>query len=155
MKVVAKFSRLINTLLMKYRRLISSIMLLLAVWLPLDNALAGAVVQGCPMMSHAFERGLHTTFMPSDAQSTNHGSTDSPHCPMMMHTASNDAPSSGHDQCGNGCTHCGLCLLLGGVALQLNAPAIPVTPVLPHKIISSLPATHTSVSAPLFRPPIA
>lgn len=155
MRVVAKFSRLINTLFMKYRRLISSIMLLLAVWLPLDNALAGAVVQGCPMMSHAFERGLHTTFMPNADQSTSDGATDAPHCPMMHMATDNTSSSSGHDQCSNGCTHCGLCLLLGGVALQLNAPAIPVTPVLPHKIISSLPATHTSVSAPLFRPPIA
>jgi hypothetical protein len=154
MKVVAKFSRLINTLFMKYRRLISAIMLLLAVWLPLDNALAGAVVQGCPMMSHAFERGLHTTFMPNADQSTSDGATDSPHCPMM-HMATDNTSSSGHDQCSNGCTHCGLCLLLGGVALQLNAPVIPVTPVLSQKIISSLPAAHTSVIAPLFRPPIA
>lgn len=139
---------------MKYRRLISSIMLLLAVWLPLDNALAGAVVQGCPMMSHAFERGLHTTFMPNDAQSTSDGATDSPHCPMM-HMATDNTSSSVHDQCSDGCTHCGLCSLLGGVALQLNSLNVTVTPVLPQKILSSLPAAHTSVIAPLFRPPIA
>lgn len=138
---------------MKFHRLISAFMLLLAVWLPLDNALAGAVVQGCPMMSHAFERGLRTTFM-SDASAVEHGAHAAHHCPNMMSSTSGSTSSPVLYHCVNGCEHCSLCLLLGSVALPINAPSIPVTPALPEKIHSLHTASRVAVAVPLFRPPI-
>lgn len=128
-------------------------MLLLAVWLPLDNALAGAVVQGCPMMSHAFERGFENTFKPEvqKAEKDLHAA----HCCASMSGASSGAPSEPVlYHCVNGCEHCSLCLLLGGVALPPNPFNASVQPALPQKIQSPLPASNPSVVATLFRPPI-
>jgi hypothetical protein len=139
---------------MKFRRLISAFMLLLAVWLPLDNALAGAVVQGCPMMSHAFERGLQNTLVP-DGHTVGYDPHGADHCPNVAQSLSGDTSSPVLYHCVNGCEHCSLCLLLGSVALPVSAPHIPVTPVLPEKIGSFFPVARVAVAAPLFRPPIA
>ena len=139
---------------MKFRRMISAFMLLLAVWLPLDNALAGAVVQGCPMMSHAFERGLHNTLMPN-SYTVGHGLHGAHHCPNVARSTSGDISSPALYHCVNGCEHCSLCLLLGSVALPISAPHVPVTPVLPEKIGSFFPVARVAVTVPLFRPPIA
>ena len=134
---------------MNYRRAVSTLMLLLAVWFPLDNALAAAVVEGCPMMSHAFERGLSSTFHP--AHSPQGGAA---HCAQVTSAApsSSSAPVLYH--CVNGCEHCSLCLLFGTVALQLSAVNVPVSHAPSQNILSSSSTPVASVAAPLFRPPI-
>ncbi len=154
---VAKLFALLNTRAMKFHRLISAFMLLLAVWFPLDNALAGAVVQGCPMMSHAFERGLHNTFSPNGVSLASGRHGVHVNCQHTARAAQADQGMSSPVlyHCVNGCEHCGLCLLLGSVALPICAPHVPVTPVLPEKIGSFFPVARVAVTAPLFRPPIA
>ncbi|WP_156521290.1 hypothetical protein [Halothiobacillus diazotrophicus] len=131
---------------MKMPRFLHYVFLLLAVWLPLDNALAVAVVEGCPMMSHAFAQGL---------AATEHPSTDGGHC---MHTAthgadiSQQAQSAPCEQCDNHC--CALCLLLGSVSLPSQyGIAVPAF----HGIVAfaDLHAVRPAApSTPLYRPPI-
>jgi hypothetical protein len=132
---------------MNFKRIITSIMLLFAIWLPLDNALAAAVVEGCPMMSHAFADGLQ-------AMSRTQSAPIAP-CHAMGAMA---APSAGHSSppayhCVNGCEHCSLCLLLGSVALPCSGVSSAILPVLPQKLPSPLAHIYTDVVASVFRPP--
>lgn len=131
---------------MKFRRYISAFMLLMAVWLPLDNAVASAIVEGCPMMSHAFEQGLRNTYSPNRSQQA------MPPCHYLTDRQGSTSPVSYH--CVNGCEHCSLCLLLGAVALPITVHQVPVTPTLPESISALIPAAPTGVAVPLFRPPI-
>ncbi|HQT42727.1 MAG TPA: hypothetical protein PLD79_01950 [Halothiobacillus sp.] len=136
---------------MNLKRFISSIMLLFAVWLPLDNALAAAVIEGCPMMSDAFARGWQNTWQPQPAP-------QQPHCHesglagAMVMSDDNAQPVAYH--CVNGCEHCSLCLLLGSVALPSYNTVPVVSPVLSEKLSAALAHAHQGVTAILFRPPI-
>ncbi|HQS03545.1 MAG: hypothetical protein B7Y07_05255 [Halothiobacillus sp. 24-54-40] len=134
---------------MNLKRIITSIMLMFAVWLPLDNALAAAVIEGCPMMSHAFADGLNKM---------GRAQTSPLHVPChemsMMASApmGADAPPAYH--CVNGCEHCSLCLLLGSVALPCTAVLPAVLPVLSQPLSSPSAHIYSDVAACVFRPPI-
>lgn len=131
---------------MKIPRIFHYIALLLAVWFPLDNALAGAVVEGCPMMSHAFEQGL---------SATEHMSQTGGFClPGDRVASANQSQSSSMNQCGDHC--CDLCLLFGGAALTLPIQHKAMQIVLHGN--GAFFDLHTvnlaAPSAPLYRPPI-
>ncbi len=134
---------------MNFKRIITSIMLLFAVWLPLDNALAAAVIEGCPMMSHALVDGLNKIGHPPTA-------TPPMHCHEMDSMPSmvmgDDAPPTYH--CVNGCEHCSLCLLLGSVALPCTGVPLALVPVLAQAISSPSAHIYSDVGASVFRPPI-
>lgn len=126
-------------------------MLMFAVWLPLDNALAAAVIEGCPMMSHAFADGLNKMGHP-------HRIEPSAHChemgaAMTSMPMGGDAPPVYH--CVNGCEHCSLCLLLGSVSLPSAGVMSVVIPVLPQSLSSPSAHIYSDVAAGVFRPPIA
>lgn len=117
------------------------LVLLLAVWLPLDNAVAGAVIVECPIMSHAFEDGVAATI-------------DAPHHSAIMSAmpASHSPMTTASNGC---CEHCGVCLLLGGIAL----PSVPAATAHPSFFSLDYPiASETQapigVHTPPFRPPI-
>jgi hypothetical protein len=131
---------------MKIPRFLHYVILLLAVWLPLDNALAGAVVEGCPMMSHAFEQGLAAT-----EQASADGAPCVPTAALGAGTAQHDQAAPFH-QCDNHC--CALCLLFGSVSLPSQhrfALAMPHGADAFSDLLSVRPA---ATSVPLFRPPI-
>jgi hypothetical protein len=134
---------------MNFKRIITSIMLLFAFWLPLDNALAAAVIEGCPMMSHAFVDGLNKIGHPQTAEPP-------AHCHEMSTMASlsmgGDAPPAYH--CVNGCEHCSLCLLLGSVALPFTGIMPAILPVLSQPLSSPSAHIYSDVAASVFRPPI-
>ncbi|MHB8920686.1 MAG: hypothetical protein ACYC3A_04055 [Halothiobacillus sp.] len=136
---------------MNFKRFITLIMLLFAVWLPLDNALAAAVIEGCPVMSDAFSQGWQSTWQPQRASPHAYCHESGLASAMVM---SDDNAQPVADPCVNGCVHCSLCLLLGSVALPAHNTAPVVSPVLSEKL--SAPAADVShgVTAPLFRPPI-
>ncbi|ANJ67387.1 hypothetical protein A9404_08325 [Halothiobacillus diazotrophicus] len=126
--------------MMKTPRILRLLILLLAVWLPLDNAVAGAVIADCPIMSHAFEKGVAATI-------------DAPHQPAIM--SAMPTPHAPMTTSSNGCCeHCGVCLLLGGIAL----PSVPATIVRPTLSLdySTAPETQGPVGVHTlpFRPPI-
>lgn len=134
---------------MKFKRIIAVIMLLFAVWLPLDNALAAAVIEGCPMMSHAFADGLNKIGHPQ----SNEAAMPCHEMGMMSSVpAGGEAPPAYH--CVNGCEHCSLCLLLGSVALPFTGVMPAVLPVLSQSISSPLAHIYPDVAAHVFRPPI-
>lgn len=130
--------------MMKTPRILRYLILLLAVWLPLDNAVAGAVIADCPIMSHAFEEGVAATINAVD-----HPAVMSA-MPGMMHLM----PASHSDTSNGCCDHCGVCLLLGGVAL----PSLPATTAHPTFILDY--PTVSGIQTPVgihtlpFRPPI-
>ncbi|MDA3877666.1 MAG: hypothetical protein PF483_11330 [Halothiobacillus sp.] len=132
---------------MTYPRFLHYVILLLAVWFPLDNALAGAVVEGCPMMSHAFEQGLSATARtaPNDG-----------YCLPSHQVASADhSQSTAMNQCGDHC--CDLCLLFGGAALTLPIQhKVMLIEPLGQSAFFDFHAANRAVHAPpLYRPPIA
>ena len=131
---------------MRTPRFLHYVILLLAVWLPLDNALAGAVVEGCPMMSHAFAQGL---------AATEQASADAAHC---VHTAALSAGAAQQEQsapchqCDNHC--CALCLLLGSVSLPSQHGFALTMPHGADAFSDLLSVRPAAPSAPLYRPPI-
>ncbi|WP_407276091.1 hypothetical protein [Halothiobacillus sp. DCM-1] len=137
---------------MKFRRIITSLLLWFAFWAPLQNALAAAVVQGCPMMTPAFSQGWQTLWGEVPQHSA---------CPMHDSMASVSSsvdsvlPHLMTYQCADDrCSHCSWCLLLGTPALPTVFPAVPaaLSPVA-YRIPSSILPRVAPVSA-LFRPPI-
>lgn len=125
---------------MKTPRFLHYLILLLAVWLPLDNAVAGAVIADCPMMSHAFEEGLQATLDPASA---NHNVMTA----MPQQTTLSD-------QVNGCCNHCGVCLLLGGVALSsLHTSTTFFTYSASYQAAAQTQAPVGIVTHP-FRPPI-
>lgn len=130
---------------MRTPRFLHYLILLLAVWLPLDNAVAGAVIADCPMMSHAFEKGMQVTIDPVALHPT-------------MAQAAPLNPQMHADLCGqsvNCGTQCGVCLLLGGAAL----PSLPTGMTFATGPTDFQAATQTQAPAGVhthpFRPPIA
>ena len=132
---------------MKFKRSVTFIMLLFAIWLPLDNALAAAVIEGCPMMSHAFADGLQKMRAAPPAAAV------PCHAMGAMSMQSMQPASAPAYHCVNGCEHCSLCLLLGSVALPCAGLSPVVAPVLPQKLSSPSVHIYTDVAASVFRPP--
>ncbi|HUX82534.1 MAG TPA: hypothetical protein VMV35_06820 [Halothiobacillus sp.] len=132
---------------MKTPRFLHYLILLLAVWLPLDNAVAGAVIADCPMMSHALEEGMQKTIDPVDAP---HGAMASMTGPMSLHL-----PSAQSDQSNGCCDHCGVCLLLGGVALPSPHTAMTFTAYPADYQAAAPKPAPVGVHTHPFRPPIA
>lgn len=129
---------------MKMPRFLHYVILLLAVWLPLDNALAGAVVAGCPMMSHAFAQGL---------SATEHGANGNAHCAHTGADTIQQAQSAPCHQCDDHC--CTLCLLLGSASLPSSHG---LTLTILHGITTFVDQHAVRPAAPvtpLYRPPIA
>ncbi|MHB8921283.1 MAG: hypothetical protein ACYC3N_09670 [Halothiobacillus sp.] len=131
---------------MKTPRFLRYLIVLLAFWLPLDNAVAGAVIADCPLMSHAFEQGvaaaINPTLAPPPSLGTEDGAMPMPHQSSL---------SCHHDQ---GCDHCGVCLLLGASAVPSHY--LPSTMTFYPTHYSSMvvvPAPHGVHTLP-FRPPI-
>lgn len=138
---------------MKFKRLIASLMLLFAVWMPLDNALAAAVIEGCPMMTPAFSQGWQKLWA-SPSRSVGG-------CPMHEMTAAGESAVSWfsphlmsyHCADQGGC-HCSWCLLLGSPALPATGVVAPMTiGHSRHAVSADFSAPASRVSA-LFRPPI-
>jgi len=137
---------------MKNWHIIHYLVLCLAVWAPLDNALAGSVISGCPMMSHAFEQGITKTFQPAPDRAE----APCPHHAASQANGTNLPPIAVTDvpaDCADG--HCcSICLLFGTTGLPSHAAAL--VPLHAHE--SLLPA-HDAMP-PLgqnntpFRPPI-
>lgn len=129
---------------MKTPRFLHFVILLLAVWFPLDNALAGAVVQGCPMISHAFTLGLTEIEQAGSAMHCTTAGSDM--------TQQDDQSTPCH-QCDNS-NCCALCLLLGSVSLPSQhgfTPELPPSAALFADLDTVRPVAP---SAPLYRPPI-
>lgn len=102
---------------MNKRRIIHYLVLCLAVWLPLDNAVAGAVIEGCPMMSHAFEQGLGAM----------HEAAPLPcHSAPLPDTKKTDQSVASSDHEGHSGCHCSICLLFGAVSLPSQIHALPL-----------------------------
>lgn len=131
---------------MKIPRFLHYLILLLAVWLPLDNAVAGAVIADCPMMSHAFEQGLQATVDPAAAH---HQITPALH--SMVSVMQHHSISDQSDGC---CDHCAVCLLLGTVALPGAPNAMPLS--VGYVTYQTAADTHAPVGIAThpFRPPI-
>jgi hypothetical protein len=131
---------------MKTPRFLHYLILLLAVWLPLDNAVAGAVIADCPMMSHAFEEGLQATLDPATANhnvmAAMHGMTSLPQQTTLS------------DQANGCCNHCAVCLLLGSAAISSmhTAPTFFTYPA-SYQAAAQTQAPVGIVTHP-FRPPI-
>lgn len=140
---------------MSYRGIIHSLILLLAVWSPLNNAIAGAAIIGCPMhMSHTLEQGLHR------------GMAEPAHHPAQVvanHCVDSNADCSqvgsslytqyAQSNCDNSC-HCSFCLLLGASALPGNlgsTASFPPTDGFPTVHQAPVAGQHATP----FRPPIA
>ncbi|HQS02783.1 MAG TPA: hypothetical protein PLI96_07710 [Halothiobacillus sp.] len=132
---------------MKTPRFLRYLIVLLAFWLPLDNAVAGAVITDCPLMSHAFEQGVAVAINPTLAPPSTSLSTGDGAMPMPDQSSL----SCHHDQ---GCDHCGVCLLLGASALPSHYPSPAVTSYPTH--YSSIVAAQAPLGVHTlpFRPPI-
>ncbi len=141
-------TRAVDSHAMKFKRLITALMLLFAVWMPLDNALAAAVVQGCPMMTPAFSQGWQRLWREPPPMS---------HCTMpgMNGRASDSAelsPMMYHAP--GGTLHCSWCLLLGSPALPM-APMASLSATDAPAPVFPLSARVSAIRpAGLFRPPI-
>ena len=133
---------------MNFKRLITSMLLLFAVWMPLDNALASAVIQGCPMMTPAFAQGWQRlwhepspmspcTMQGMSGQAMNSAGLS----PMMYHTP-------------GGALHCSWCLLLGSPALPMAPMASLSVADAPAPVFSVSSRVSATRPAGLFRPPI-
>jgi len=137
---------------MSVRRIIHSLILLLAVWSPLNSAIAGAALVGCPLnMAHTLEQGLDRGLAHPTADRQRHAApaqmADHACNQTVFHTSS--AQSGSDDNC-----HCTFCLLLGASALPgsvSNTPAFGTT--VSHTAIPQAPAVGYN-STP-FRPPIS
>lgn len=132
---------------MSVRRIIHSLILLLAVWSPLNSAIAGAALVGCPLnMAHTLEQGLDRGLSHSTVDRQQHAVSQAADNVCGFHTSS--AQSGSDDSC-----HCTFCLLLGASALPgsvSNTPAFGTT--VSHTAIPQAPAVGYN-STP-FRPPI-
>lgn len=141
---------------MSYKGIIHSLILLLAVWSPLNNAIASAAVVGCPMnMSHTLEHGFQLGLsspahhQPSQAAG-NHCSGSDADCSQV---ASNLHMQYAQSDCDSGC-HCSFCLLLGASALTDSMSNIAVFGAAPsHTAIPQASAVGHNRSP--FRPPIS
>jgi len=130
---------------MKFRRIIHYIVLCLAVWLPLDNALAATVVSGCPMMSHAFERGLAATEAHKKPAPCHHATGKK----ATVHIAVTDIPAD----CASG--HCcSICLLFGATGLPSQGHQLASLPTADRIIPASLVTPAQGRITNPFRPPI-
>lgn len=132
---------------MNKRRIIHYIVLCLAVWLPLDNALAATVVSGCPMMSHAFERGLAATYTREKSAPCHHQHAAAHK--TAAHTTVTDTPSH--------CTSkhcCALCLLFGATGLPSQAQQLTTVQTSDALIAAPLTIAPEGRQATPFRPPI-
>ncbi|WP_322627887.1 hypothetical protein [Halothiobacillus sp.] len=132
---------------MKTPRFLHYLILLLAVWLPLDNAVAGAVITDCPIMSHALEEGMQKTVDPADVL---HGATAS-----MISAISLHLQTAQSDQSNGCCDHCGVCLLLGGVALPSLHTGMTFTAYTANYQVALQTQAPAGVHTHPFRPPIA
>jgi hypothetical protein len=123
---------------MKTPRFLLYLIILLAVWLPLNNAVAGAVITDCPMMSHALEQGVTAIVAPALM-------------PHILHLSMPGGVSCRHN---HGCDHCGVCWLLGAPVLlnsDLTQALADKTAIYSTLVtISAVPSMH---DLPL-RPPI-
>lgn len=141
---------------MSYRRIIHSLILLLAVWSPLNNAIAGAAVLGCPMMmAHTLEQGLaRDTQHPAETHAVR------THCDGSATTGTDCVQSdsgvlaqASQLGCDTGC-HCSYCLLLGAAALPTGIHATASFPLATtfFPLDRTMPAGEPNTP---FRPPIA
>lgn len=137
---------------MKNWRIIHYLVLCLAVWAPLDNALAGSIISGCPLMTHAFEQGIAKTFEPT----SDHAEAPCPHHAASQASGTHLPPIAVTDvpaDCADG--HCcSICLLFGATGLP-SQPAVLFTAHTTDLLVPA-PTTITpqgQASNP-FRPPI-
>ena len=133
---------------MIFKRLITAVLLLFAVWMPLDNALASAVIQGCPMMTPAFSQGWQRLW--HEPQPMNH-------CAMrgmsgQMSDVAGLSPMMYHTP--GGTLHCSWCLLLGSPALPMAPMASLSATVASAPVFSFFSRVSAIRPAGLFRPPI-
>jgi hypothetical protein len=131
----------------KTPRFLRYLIILLAFWIPLDNAVAGAVIVDCPLMSHAFEQVVAIIINPAltllpTPPSTGTGAM------LMAHQHSVSCPAD------SGCDHCSVCLLLGASALPSHyvLPLFAVYPV--HYSSAAVAQAPLGVHTLPFRPPI-
>lgn len=129
---------------MKIPRFLHFVTLLLAVWFPLDSALAGAVVEGCPMMSHAFTQGL---------AEIEQASADTAHCTMAGTDMAQQDQSTPCHQCDNS-QCCALCLMLGSASLPSQHGFTTELPPGAALFADLDTVRPVAPSAPLYRPPI-
>lgn len=131
---------------MKTPRFLRFLILLLAVWLPLDNAVAGAVIVDCPLMSNAFEDGLQATLGSS--------AIDRSLMPQMPGMAQLPRQSMVSDHTIDCPKQCGVCLLLGSMALpSLHTTATSFSDTAVYLSPAQTQAPVGVVTHP-FRPPI-
>lgn len=129
---------------MKSPRFLHYLVLLLAVWFPLDNAVAGAIIADCPIMSNAFEAGMQATIDPATT-----------HTYAMPGMVSLHLQTDQPDQSNGCCDHCGVCLLLGGAALPSPHTAMIFTAYSADYQAAAPKPAPVGVHTHPFRPPIA